>query len=78
MKISGFKLFIAISLIVIVAGGAVLLQKRNEEEARVEAGELDSQIDAASNAVRARLVKWLVQLSVQLNTALRVQMKKIK
>ena len=34
MKISGFKLFIAIALIVIVAGGAVLLQKRNEKEAR--------------------------------------------
>jgi len=34
MKISGYKLFIAISLIVIVAGGAVLLQKRNEAQAR--------------------------------------------
>jgi hypothetical protein len=26
----------------------------------VEAGELDSQIDAASNAVRARFMKWLL------------------
>ena len=34
MKISGFKLFLAISLFVIVAGVIIGIQKRNEKEAR--------------------------------------------
>ena len=34
MKISGFKLFLAISLFVIVAGVTIGIQKRNEKEAR--------------------------------------------
>jgi hypothetical protein len=34
MKISGFKLFIALALLTLVAGSVVLIQKRNEEEAR--------------------------------------------
>lgn len=34
MKISGFKLFVAISLLIIVAGVTIGVQKRNEEEAR--------------------------------------------
>ena len=34
MKISGFKLFVAISLLIIVAGVTIGIQKRNEREAR--------------------------------------------
>ncbi len=34
MKISGFKIFVAISLLFIVAGVTIGIQKRNEEEAR--------------------------------------------